>query len=263
VNRFPVSALVGAAVLSFAASASAQFVTPVPSVFPAWLVPYPGVSAQNRQAGNAVESTFNVAAPPHVVLAHFRALFASAGQPFQPDPMGGGFLIRAPAPECDLEIVIRRRDSDTAVKMACSPRLAATEQITAEHARIRAAQEQNDTMKKFDSPVYPRPKAPQPALAWPAWLVRVDGARLQAEKLPGQLKSSFTSAPTRDAIQAFYANLLAAHNYSVAQGVAPAADRFGSWVRGASPAGEPGRAAFISIKIKPAGPNFIVELTVQ
>jgi hypothetical protein len=244
------------------ACAAAQFVTPVPSVMPGWVVPYPGASAQDRKVLSSVESTYAVAVAPRDVLSHFRTLFASARLPFQPDAMGGGFLIRAAAPECDLEVSIRRRDSDTTVKVNCSPRLAANEQMANEHARIRAAQDKTDPMKKFDTPVYPEPKGPVAPLIWPSWLVRVDGARLTVEKLAGQLKSTFTSSPTREAIQAFYAGLLSSHNYRVTQGVSPAAQKFGSWLQATTDL-ENGRRSVIWIKIRPAGENFDVELTLQ
>jgi hypothetical protein len=245
------------------ACAAAQFLTPVPAVMPYWMAPYPGASPQNRQAGNTAESTYSVAAPPHDILSHFRSLFASAGLPFEPDPMGGGFVIRAAAPECDLDISIRRRDSDAMVKVTCSPRLEANERMSNLRAQQRADHSQNDGMKKFDTPVYPQPKAAAAPLTWPSWLVRVDGAKLPVEKFPGQLKSSFTSSPTREGIQAFYAGLLSAHNYRVTQGVSPAA-QFGSWVQAtANPDAELRRKIVIWVKIKPAGENFTVELTLQ
>jgi hypothetical protein len=246
------------------ASAGAQFVTPVPSVMPSWMVPYPGAFAANRQTGNAVESTYKVAAPPHDVLAHFRTLFASAGLGFRPDPMGGGFLVRTAAPECDLEVSIRRHDSDTDVKVTCSPRLEATERISNEHAQARAAQDKSDGMKKFDTPVYPQAKGAVTPLAWPSWLVRVDGVKLPIEKLAGQLKSSFMSTPTREGIQAFYAGLLDAHHFRVTEGLAAAPEKFGSWVQAtAGPDSELGRNVVIRIKIRPAGENFTVDITLQ
>jgi len=247
------------------ACAAAQFVTPVPAVMPAWVVPYPGASAQNRQTFNSVESTYTVAgAAPHDVLSHFRTLFASAGLPFEPDPMGGGFLIRAQALECDLEVGIRRRDRDTTVKVTCSPRLAANQQMADLRAQEKAEHAQSDPMKKFDTPVYPPPKAPQPALTWPSWLVRVDGATLPVEKSPGRLSSSFVSRPTRDAIQYFYATLLSSHNYRVTQGLAAAPEKFGSWVQGTADADGPlGRTVVIWVKIRPAGQDFAVELSLQ
>jgi hypothetical protein len=249
--------------------AAAQFVTPVPSVMPAWLVPYPGASPQNRKIFNTVESTYAVAAAPHEILAHFRTLFGSAGLPFQPDPMGGGFLIRSAAPECDLEVSIRRRDVDTAVKVTCSPRLAANDYMERLRAQEKAEHAGSDPMKKFDTPVYPQPKTPLPPLTWPAWLVRVDGAPLPVEKSPGEkspgkLSSSFVSSPTRDAIQYFYASLLGSHGYRVTQGLATAPEKFGSWVQGTSDAdSQLGRRVVIWVKIRPAGQDFAVELSLQ
>ena len=246
------------------ACAAAQFVTPVPSVMPAWLVPYPGASAQDRQILNSVESRYTVAGAPHDVLSHFRNLFRSAGLPFEPDPMGGGFLLRAAAPECDLDISIRRRDSNTEVKVTCSPRLAANQRMADLRAQEKAEHARSDAIKKFDTPVYPQPKAPSAPLAWPSWLVRVDGAALPIEKSPGRLSSSFVSAPTRDAIQYFYANLLNSHGYRVTQGLAAAPEKFGCWVHGSADAdNQSGRKVVIWVKIKPAGENFAVELSLQ
>jgi hypothetical protein len=246
------------------ACAAAQFVTPVPSVMPAWLVPYPGAAAQIRQISNAVEVTYTVAAAPHEVLAHFRTLFGSAGLPFEPDPAGGGFLIRSAAPECDLDISIRSRDSDTAVKVTCSPRLAANQRMASLRAQEKAGHAQSDPMKKFDTPVYPQPKAPLPPLTWPAWLVRVDGAPLPVEKSPARLSSSFVSKPTRDAIQYFYANLLSSHSYRVTQGLAAVPEKFGCWVQGTTGAdNQLGRRVVIRIKIRPVRQNFAVELSLQ
>jgi hypothetical protein len=246
------------------ACAAAQFVTPVPSVMPAWLVPYPGAAAQDRRILNSVESSYTVVGAPHDVLSHFRTLFHSAGLPFEPDPMGGGFLLRAAAPECDLDISIRRRDSNTEVKVTCSPRLAANQRMADLRAQEKAEHAQSDPMKKFDTPVYPQPKVPTAPLTWPSWLVRVDGAALSVEKSPVRLSSSFVSAPTRDAIQYFYANLLNSHGYRVTQGLAAAPDKFGCWVQGSADTdNQPGRRVVIWIKIKPVGENFAVELSLQ
>jgi len=244
-------------------SAAAQFVTPVPSVMPTWLVPYPGVSAQTRRLGNSVESRYTVAAQPHEVLAHFRTMFATTGLPFQPSAAGHGFLINAAPPECDLNIAIERFDPETRVKVTCSPRFASTERILKEHEQSRAAQAQNDPMKRFDTPVYPEPKGPAPPLTWPSWLVRVDGARLPVEKFAGQLRSTFVSAPTREAIQAFYAGLLSSHNYRVSQSLAAVPEKFGSWVQGSSLDGEPSHRNVVWVKIRPEGQNFSVEISVQ
>ena len=243
---------------------SAQFVTPTPAVIPGWVVPYPGATAQTRQMGNASESTYSIPAPARDVLSHFRSQFASAGVPFQPEAMGYGFLIRTSVPEGELSISIERFEPNTRVKVTCSPRLAATARIEQEHAESIARQAQNDSMKKFDKPVYPQPKPPAPPLTWPSWLVRVDGAKLDIQKLQGQLRSSFVSRPTREAIQAFYANLLAQHGYRVKQGLAAVPEQFGSWVQAnASPDAELGRNISVWVQIKPSGQNFNVELSLQ
>lgn len=256
-RRLPISALMTACV------AAAQFVTPVPSVMPSWVAPYPGVSAESRRNGNSVESTYTAGAAPHDVLSHYRSLFVSAGVPFRPDPQGGGFLIRANVPECDLEIVIRGRYPDSTVKVTCSPRLEANERMIELRARERADHAQDNGMTKFDTPVYPTKSRPAP-LQWPSWLVRVDGARLPVEKLPGMLKSSFTSQPTREAIQQFYADLLSSHHYRVAQGVSPVPEKFGSWVQGTNDSDdELARRVVIWVKIRPVGQNFTVELSLQ
>ena len=245
-------------------SAAAQFVTPVPAVMPSWLVPYPGASPQTREVGKGVESTYLVPAAAHEVLAHFRTLFASAGVPFKPSPAGHGFLIRAAAPECDLAIHISRWEPNTQVKIACSPRFASTQRIVDEQAAARSARAQNDPMKKFDNPVYPEPKPAQSPLSWPSWLVRVDGAKLPIERFSGQLRSSFLSGPPQEGIQYFYANLLASHGYRVTQGASAVPEQFGSWVQAnAKPDPELGRNISIWVKIKPAGQNFTVELSLQ
>jgi hypothetical protein len=246
------------------AGTSGQFVTPVPSVMPAWLVPYPGATAQTRQMGNTAESSFSVPEAVHEVLSHYRALFASAGVPFQPGPMGGGFFILTPLPECDLTISIRRLEPNTTVKVTCSPRLASTQQIINQQAQARAEQAASDRMKEFDTPVYPQPKAPTGPLMWPVWLVCVDGSKLRVERFPGILKSSFTSQPPREAVQSFYADLFNSHNYRVTQGLAAVPEKFGSWVMGTTDQnGESGRRAVVRVKIRPVGQDFAVELSLQ
>ena len=143
------------------------------------------------------------------------------------------------------------------MKVTCAPRLEANERMANLRAQEKAEHAQTDPMKKFDTPVYPQPKPPAAPLAWPAWLVRVDGAKLPIENLPGQLKSTFTSAPSRDAIQAFYAGLLSELSFQVKQGLAAAPEKFGCWVQGrAGP-------MVIWVKIRPVGQNFAVELTLQ
>lgn len=246
------------------AAAAAQFVTPVPAVMPAWIVPYPGVAAENRQVLNFAESSYRVPVEPHDVLAHYRKLFADAGQPFRPDAMGYGFLIRAAAPECDLSITLQRMDPGTQVKITCSPRLESNARIEEQQARDQARMDKaaSDSMKKFDSPVYPQSK-PKTTLTWPSWLVRVDGVKLDIQRLPGQLRTSFVSAPTREAIQAYYAALLSSHGYRVTQGLAAVPAQFGLWIVATMPDTETGLNRVIRVNIKPAGQNFNVEMSLQ
>jgi hypothetical protein len=92
----------------------------------------------------------------------------------------------------------------------------------------------------------------------------VDGAKLPVERFPGRLKSSFTSAPTREAIQAFYADLLASHHFRVTQGLAAVPEKFGSWVTGTDVPDAPlGRRVVIWVQIRPVGSDFAVELSLQ
>jgi hypothetical protein len=185
------------------------------------------------------------------------------GLAFKPNDTGDGFFVRVAAAECDLAISIRARAAQTEVKVTCSPKAPLDERLVQLPAHETGAPKETTSMKKFDKPVYPDAKA-QAALVWPAWLVRVDGARLEVRRLQGQLKSTFTSAPTREDIESFYAKLLDAQNYKVTKGQAAAPDQFGSWLQAtADPDPAMGRKVVIWIKIKPAGKDFDVEITVQ
>jgi hypothetical protein len=119
-------------------------------------------------------------------------------------------------------------------------------------------------MKKFDKPVPPGAKPAVAALAWPAWLVRVDGARLPVQKLAGQMKSSFTTeGPSRD-IEAFYTDLLDTNDYRVSKGLPSGADDVGTLLLGTSePDAKSGKRTVIRVRIKPEGENFHVEITMQ
>jgi hypothetical protein len=229
---------------------------------PAWLVPYPGVTAQSRQTANGAETAYMVDAPVQVVLAYFRKLFAGKKLPFAPNDTGDGYFIRVAAAECDLAISIRARDADTAVKVTCSPQTALDERLVQLPAHNAGPPKETTAMKKFDRPVYP--DAVLAAIVWPAWLVRVDGAKLATRKGQGQLKSTFEAAPPRGDIEAFYEKLLDLHGYRVMKGAAVAADKFGSWVQAtADPDTQLGHKVVIWVKVKPAGTNFDVEITVQ
>jgi len=231
-----------------------------PPEMPAWLVPYPGVTAQSRQTANGAEVAYTVEAPIQDVLAHFRKLVATKGLPFAPNDTGDGYFIRTAAAECDLAISIRARDADTAVKVTCSPKSALDQRLVQLPAHETGPSKETTGMKKFDKPVYPDTAN----IVWPAWLVRVDGAKLGVRKVYGQLKSTFEAAPPQGDIETFYEKLLDLHGYKVIKGSAAAADKFGNWVQAtADPDAQLGRKVVIWVKVKPAGANFEVAITVQ
>jgi hypothetical protein len=251
----------------FATCGLAQTVAPA---MPSWVVVFPGATAQDRQTGSGVESSYEVGAKMDEVLAHFRKLFASKGLAFDPESTGDGFFIRAKTPECDLAISIRRRidhaaeddQAETAVKVTCTEKQGSSVGTVWAPVQDKPKPETTEVMKKFDKPYYPPPKT-GPGLRWPSWLVEVDGAKPVVQRLSGQLKSTFTAAPPRADIEYFYAGLLDSHDYHLSKGVSPAA-QFGSWLQAtADPDPELGRKVVIWIKIKPVGGNFNVEITVQ
>jgi len=250
--------------------AGAQAGTPVAPGMPTWVVVFPGATAQARQAGDGVESSYVVGATMNEVLAHFRKLFAQKGLAFDPESTGDGYFIRAKASECDLAISIRRRNAhvveddqpETAVKVTCSAKQGSSVGTVWVPVQDKPKPDTTEGMKKFDKPYYPPPKT-GPGIRWPAWLVEVDGAKPAVQRLPGQLKGTFTAAPPRGDIEYFYSGLLDSHDYHVSKGVSPAA-QFGSWLQAtADPDPELGRKVVIWIKIKPVGGNFNVEITVQ
>ena len=106
-----------------------------------------------------------------------------------------------------------------------------------------------------------------PPLAWPAWLVRIDGARLDAQKgMDGvrmhYLKSSFLCDAPRNEIQAYYADLLNSNGFPVylrSLGSTPKNRR--AWVEGARYLeGRAGRRQVIRIDITPTDDLITVEL---
>ena len=264
--------------LLFAQSALAQ----APPGLPAWLVPYPGASADRRASAVLVESAYRTPAAPSDVVAHYEKLFAATGLPFHPSLDGIGTVLRAAPPECDLLIQIRGQEAGSLVRVSCSvktpeltesrPRPAARIQQDSQNvrdARWEAGRQGNQRMEKFDRPVYPSAKPPLPPLAWPDWLVSCDGAPLQIGKGVDQfklsyLKTTFTSMQDRATIQAFYAGLLNANGYAVefqSSRITPAGARV--QVQGTYYPGEkPGPRLTIRAEITPVDVTQQVELRI-
>jgi hypothetical protein len=211
---------------------------------PAWLAAYPGANARTQTTPGLVESAYVTSAKPEEVVAHYRKLFETAGLFFQPGFDGMGTVVRGAAPEGDLLILIRQQGKGTSVRVdltAKSPGFAATPAPAPVTARTsfeeRVAQQQEDTrkvleqadeghrkriqdMEKYDAPMRPERRPPPPALVWPAWLVHIDGARLQIEKGVDHvglkiLQCSFLTYTERNDIQQFYADLLNSHGFPV------------------------------------------------
>ncbi len=197
---------------------------------PAWLVSYPGASVSTNVTAGLVESTFETPAPAVDVVTHYRKLFEAAGLEFHPNFDGIGTSIRGTAPEGDLLILIRRQGASTAVRVdltaksaALAPAPAAPPAPIAREPHSRAeqtGQQHVQNMEKFDKPFRPPPRQPPPTLAWPAWLVPIDGESAAIRKGVDNvglkiLTSSYTSNAERNAIQSYYADLLSAHGFAV------------------------------------------------
>jgi hypothetical protein len=237
---------------------------------PGWLTVYPGVDEVTRRLGPMVESSYTTDAPPRDVLSHYRQLFAKAGLRFEPGAGGNGFMIRSAPPECDLFIRIWRTDTGTKVQVTCS---VGPGREQAQRAREQAGDPHRghiEAMEKYDRPVYPQPKRPDPPmppLVWPAWLPRIDGARLDVQKgIDGvrmhYLKSRFLSSAPRNDIQAYYADLLNSNGYKVyLRSLDTTPQNRKAWVEGAQYLeGRPGRRIVIRIDLTPANDLVTVDL---
>jgi len=167
---------------------------------PSWLVSFPGSKAQTNASASYFESTYESPAKPREVIDHYKKLFAVQDLPFQPNSDGIGASIRAETPECSLLLLIRGQGTGTWVQVSgaaksvsagqASPRRIETVPAPArmpailsieerkaeqdEHTRRVLAQADKKhrghirAMEKYDQPVYPRPKATPPPLAWPS-----------------------------------------------------------------------------------------------
>ena len=215
-------------------------------VFPAWLEPYPGATATAHSSPLLAESTYTASAPPSDVLAHYRKLFEAAKLPFQPNPDGIGTSIRAAAPECDLLILIRTREPGTLVDVNCAARSAAASAST-DPAAVIVTQPRSSRPIRAVAPIAP-PRSPaevqeqhdrlvaelgihaqhrdQPAppLAWPGWLVHLQGSALNPRRGVDQarnptLTARYTTTAPMTEILSFYRDLLKSHEYSTSGGL--------------------------------------------
>lgn len=237
---------------------------------PSWLSAYLGASEESRHLGQTVESSYKVDATPGEVLSHYRRLFQAAGLPFRPGAGGNGFMIRTATEECDLFIRIRRTDSGTAVQATCSigvdgPGHTGRVLSEAEATHRRGTQ----TMEKYDQPVYPPPKQTLPTLAWPAWLVRIDGAPFHVTRGTDRfgiryLHAEFFGGNSRNDIQSYYADLLRENGYEVSSRSLPAAPASRkAWVEGQRYAnGQSGPKLVIRIELTPAEQGVSVDLRI-
>ena len=282
-----------AAAFAWLLAGSALFAQTAASL-PAWLEVYPGATAKTKRTPGLVESTYETAANPAEVIAHYRKLFQTAGLSFQPSFDGMGTVVRGAAPEGDLLISIRRQGAQTAVRVDLTAKSAAFTS-TAQPATPPAStprspylknaaqiaaynQQRNDeieekerrgveNMEKYDKPVYPsqRPKLPDPV--WPAWLVHVDGAPLQIVKgVEIGLKTlsvSFVTYSERNAVQEFYASLLTANGFRIRQQSGPTWPRTSkAWIEAADhPIGE-GPLTEIRMEIGPYGDASKVDIKI-
>ena len=252
---------------------------------PEWLVPYPGASGQTRSSAVLAESTYETAARPADVLAHYQKLFEAAHLSFQPSLDGIGTVIRASAAECDLLLTVRERGPATAVRVNCAaksasmvavpppPKPAAAprgstyqervaqmqeDSIRARERNEEKAREHIQGMEKYDQPYVPPPKAARPAPVWPRWLVGPDGLPLETQKGTDRvgmktLTAAFVTRSSRNDIQAYYAGLLEANGYLVYSKTPP------SWPQNRNatvearyfPRGDPGPRFVIHVELTP------------
>jgi hypothetical protein len=181
-----------------------------PSV-PAWLTAYPGAAAQTKTSPEKIEISYQAPASVADVVAHYEGLFTAAGLPFRPQMYGSTAVIQGGPADCSLTIQIRKLGSGAAVQITAIP-----------HAVVPHLTEDDivRSMAEFDKPVYPGPRTPMPALAWPSWLTASDTVPLEVYKGVDQfkldyLKAAFTSSLDRAEVQHFYVDLFNSHDYPV------------------------------------------------
>ena len=237
---------------------------------PAWLVTYPGAHPRTQATPGLLDSTYETEASAADVIAHYRNLFETAGLPFHPNFDGVGTAIRGSAPEGDLLIWIRQQGKSTAVRVdvaARPPEIAPrpspppTPPVTRKPAarEEKSGRERVQDMEKFDRPYRPPPRPPLPTLAWPAWLVRLDGERLEGEKDVDKfgrksLRSTYATNGERNAVQSFYADLLNSHGFPVRSQNSPSWPRnLKGWIEASDHALGEGPRIEIRIEVAPVG----------
>ncbi len=223
-------------------------------IMPSWMTPYAGAREQTGTIGTRVWSNYSAKAPVAEIVEYYQGLFEGAGLTFHPVKNAMTTTIRGAPAECSLEIELHGMGAITSVSITCSA-------WTTGHMQGQA---------KFDQPVYPKAKAPLPPLAWPDWLVSCDPAESpEIQKGVDRfklrfLKAEFTTRQDRESIQAFYADLLNAHDYPVwirSSGLTPP-DRV-AVVEGLHfLAGNPGPRFAMRVQLTPAAGAIQVELRI-
>jgi hypothetical protein len=188
-----------------------------PFTIPAWVVPYPGASAEITTSPGVAVVTYETSISLDEMVAFHRGLFAAQAIPFRPEMYGSSAVIRANPEGCGLTIQIRQKKSGTAVQITATER-PVIPRVTESDVRR--------SMEKYDQPVYPAPRVPLPDLGWPSWLtaydVQASPVRKGVDQFRNQyLESEFDSTDARGAIQAFYSGLLNANEYRVTMESSP------------------------------------------
>jgi hypothetical protein len=241
---------------------------------PKWLVSYPGASARTQDTPGLVESSYETEAKAGEVIAHYRKLFETAGLAFHPNFDGVGTSVRGTAPEGDLLILIREQGKGTAVRVDVAAKSPAPAPVAAPVVRERSARvertgrEHVQNMEKYDQPVRPPRRPPPPPLVWPAWLVHIDGSRLEFEKGVDRvglkiLKCSYATYDERSAIQSFYAALFDAHGFPVrSQSSASWPANRTAWLEASDHAIGEGARVDIRVEVAPLGEARQVDLRI-
>ena len=195
-------------------------------VMPAWLKNY-GDAAGRTTSATAwlAESTYETAAAPAAVIAHYGKLFQAAGLPFHPNGDGMGVTIRGAAAECDLLIAIRGQGSGSSVRVSCARRetaAASPPEIAPAAAGVETVHDRvQESMQKYDRPVQvaPHPPPPPEMLIWPPWLTTPERTAIDKRDVQrvGQylMRTSFRTGHNKAEVRSFYIEQLESHGFPV------------------------------------------------